>query len=92
MSEETHPHRARDVSGKGRPGREQEGEGPGGLLWHAARRLGFVMMGLVSGWSLANLSDSESFLAVQALFSPGGFQREGFWEVVGPAASPFDLS
>ena len=54
--------------------------------------LGFMVMGLVSGLSLANHSDSESFLVVHALFSQDGCQREGFWEVVGPVVSPFDLS
>ena len=49
-------------------------------------------MGLVSGLSLANHSDSESFLVVHALFSQDGCQREGFWEVVGHVMSPFDLS
>ena len=49
-------------------------------------------MGLVSGLSLANHSDSESFLVVHALFSQGGCQREEFWEVVGQVVSPFDLS
>ena len=51
-----------------------------------------MLMGLVSGLSLANHSDSESFLVVHALFSQDGCQREGFWEVVGRVASPFDLS
>ena len=49
-------------------------------------------MGLASGLSLANHSDSESFLVVHALFSQDGCQREGFWEVVGHVVSPFDLS
>ena len=49
-------------------------------------------MGLVSGLSLANHSDSESFLVVHNLFSQDGYQREGFWEVVGQVVSPFDLS
>ena len=49
-------------------------------------------MGLVSGLSLANHSDSESFLVVHALFSQDGCQRERFWEVVGQVVSPFDLS
>ena len=53
---------------------------------------GFIMMGLVSRLSLANHSDSESFLAVDVLFSQDGCQREGFWEVVGHVVSPFDLS
>ena len=51
-----------------------------------------MVMGLVSGLSLANHSDSESFLVVHALFSQDGLQREGFWEVVGHVVSPFDLS
>ena len=50
-----------------------------------------MVMGLVSGLSLANHSDSESFLVVQALFSQDGCQREGFWEMVGQVVSPFDL-
>ena len=49
-------------------------------------------MGLVSRLSLANHSDSESFLVVHTLFSQDGCQREGFWEVVGHVVSPFDLS
>ena len=53
---------------------------------------GFMVMGLVSGLSLANYSDSESFLVVHTLFSQDGCQREGFWEVVGQVVSPFDLS
>ena len=54
--------------------------------------LGFTVMGLVSGLSLANHSDSESFLVVHALFSQDGCQGEGFWEEVGNVVSPFDLS
>ena len=51
-----------------------------------------MVMGLVSGLSLANHSDSGSFLVVHALFSQDGSQRGGFWEVVGHVVSPFDLS
>ena len=51
-----------------------------------------MVMGLVSGLSLANHPDSESFLAVDVLFSQDGCQREGFWEVVGQVVSSFDLS
>ena len=51
-----------------------------------------MVMGLISRLSLANHSDSESFLVVHALFSQDGCQREGFWEVVGQLVSPFDLS
>ena len=57
-----------------------------------ARSLGFMVMGLVSGLSWANQSDSESFLGVHAPLSQDGCQREGFWEVVGNVVSPFDLS
>jgi len=59
-------------------------------MWLAV--LGFMVMGVVSRLSLANHSDSESFLVVQALCSQYGCQREGFWEVVGYVVSPFDLS
>ena len=51
-----------------------------------------MVMGLGSVLSLANHSDSESFLVVHSLFSQDGCQREGFWEVVGHVLSPFDLS
>ena len=53
---------------------------------------GFMMMGFISGLSLANHSDSESFLVMHALFSQNGCQREGFWEVVRHVVSPFDIS
>ena len=46
-----------------------------------------MVMGLVSWLSLANHSDSESFLVVHALFSQDGCQR-GFWEVVRQVVSP----
>ena len=79
--------------GKGRaPGGEQEGKGTqenSSVTWLTVS--GFMVMGLVSGLPLANHSDSESFLVVQALFSQDGCQREGFWEVVGQVVSPFDL-
>ena len=60
-------------------------------LPHMLAGLGFMVMGLVFRLSLANHSDSESFLVVHALFSQDGCQREGFWEVV-RHVSPFDLS
>ena len=41
----------------------------------------FMVMGLVSGLSLANHSDSGSSLVPCASLSQDGFQREGFWEV-----------
>ena len=49
-------------------------------------------MGLVSGLSLANHSDSESLLVVHALFGLHGCRREGFREVVGHVVTPLDLS
>ena len=59
-------------------------------MWLAVS--GFMVMGLVSGWSVANHSNSESFLVAHASLSQDGCQREGFWEVDGHAVSPFDLS
>ena len=49
---------------------------------------GFMVMGFISEFSLANHSDSESFLVIHALFSQDGCQWEGFWEVVGHVVSP----
>ena len=54
--------------------------------------LGFYDHGISFRGSLANHSDSESFLEVHAFFSQDRCQREGFWEVVGHVVSPFDLS
>ena len=65
---------------------------PGELLCHWLPVSGFMVIGLVSGLSLANHSNSESFLVVHALFSQDGCQRGGFWEVVRQVVSPFDLS
>ena len=79
--------------GRGTPGREQEGKGSQGdcsVMWLADSD--FMEMGLVPGLSLANHSDSESFLVVQALLSHNGTQREGFREEVSHVVSPFDLS
>ena len=53
---------------------------------------GFMVIGLVSGLSLANHSDSGSLLVAHTLLSQDGRQQEGFWEVVGHVVSPFDLS
>ena len=85
--------KARDFIGKGHPGRDQGGKGTqenGSATWLVVSR--FMVIGVVSGLSLASHSDSEPFLVVQALFSPDGCQREGFWEVFGHVVSPFDLS
>ena len=68
--------------GRGARGGEQEGKGTQencSATWLAI--LGFMGMGLVSGSSLANRSDSEPFLVAHASLGQDGFQREGFWEV-----------
>ena len=52
---------------------------------------GFMVLTLVSGLSLANHSDSGSFLVAHASLSQYRWQQEGFLEVVGHMASPFDL-
>ena len=85
--------KARDFTGEGRPGGEQDSKGTqenSSAMWLAVS--GFMVLGLVSRLCLANLSDSESFLVVHALFSQDGCQRRGFWEVVRHVVSPFDLS
>ena len=75
------------------PGWRAGGQGnPGELLCRVARSLGFMVMGLVSGWSLANHSNSESFLVAHASLSQDGCWRGGFGEVDGHVVSPFNLS
>ena len=75
--------KARDFFGKRCLNWEQQRKGiqeNHSALWLAV--LHFMVMGLVSGLSLANHSGSESFHA-HALFSQDGFHHEGFWEVGG---------
>ena len=65
--------KARDFIGKGHPGGEQEGKGTQencSAPWLAV--LGFMVMELVSRWSLGTQSNSESFLVAQALLSQDG--------------------
>ena len=84
--------KARDFTGKGHPGGEQEGQGTQencSATWLEVS--GFMVMGWVSGLFLVNHSHSESFLVVHALFGQDRCQR-GFWEVVGHVVSPLDLS
>ena len=50
----------------------------------------FMVMGLVSGLSLANCSDSGSFLVTYASLNQDGFQRGGFWEVERHTAISFE--
>ena len=73
LSKETHADKARDFIGKGHPGGEQEGKGTQencSAAWLEV--FGFMVMGLVFGWSLANHSNSESFLVAQASLSQDG--------------------
>ena len=66
----------------GCPGREGQGKGTQdncSTMWLAVSD--FMMMGLVSGLSLANHSDSLSFLVVHTLLNQDGIQQGGFWEV-----------
>ena len=70
LSEETHVLTKQEILlGKGG---EQKGKGTqeNSVTWLAVS--GFMVMGLVSGWSLANHSDSESFLVVHASLSQDG--------------------
>ena len=90
---DTHADKARDFIEKGHPGGEQEGKGTQencSAMWLEIS--GFMVTGFVSGLSLANHPDSESFLVGQDLFSQDGRQGGGFWEIVGHAVSPLDHS
>ena len=63
---------ARDVTGKGHPGGEQESKGTQedcSATWLTV--LPFMVMGLVSRWSLVNHSDSGSFLVVHTSLIQG---------------------
>ena len=73
LSEETRADKARDFLGKGHPGGEQLGKGT--QENSSATRLavsGFMVIGLVSRLSLANHSNSESFLVAHASLSQNG--------------------
>ena len=54
------------------------GGNTGDPLCCVAPSLGFYGAGLVSGLSLANHSDSESFLVAHTPLNQDGCQREGF--------------
>ena len=74
--------KAKDFIGKGRPGAEQQVKGTQescSATWLALS--GFMVTGLVPRLSLANHSDSGSFLVVCASFNQDGFQLGRFWEV-----------
>ena len=83
----------RAFTGKGRQSGEQRGKGTQencSATWLAVPS--FMVMGLVSGLSLAKPSDSGCFLVAHAMLSQDGRQRRGFWEAEGHMESPFDLS
>ena len=78
---DTRADKARDFIGKRRPGGEQENKGAPenySATWLTVS--GVMVMGLVSGLSLAKHSDSGSFPVAHASFSQDQFQWEGFWE------------
>ena len=82
LFEETHANKVRDFIGKRLLGGGQEGNKTQenySAMWLTVA--GFMVMGLVSGLSLTNHSDSGSFLVAHALLSQDGFQWEGFWEM-----------
>ena len=85
--------KAKNFTGEGHLGREQEGKGireDSLATW--LEDLGFMEMEWVFRLSLANHSDSGSLLVVHTLLSQDGRQQEGFWEVVGHVVSPFNFS
>ena len=89
LSEETHVLTKQEILlGKGTRAESRRVREPRrtAVTWLAVS--GFMVMGLVSGLSLASHSDSEPFLVVLTLFSQDGCQRGGFWEVVRQVLSP----
>ena len=93
LSEETHVLTKQEILlGKGTRVESSRVREPRRTALPQLTTSGFMVMGLVSGLSLANHSDSESFLVVHSLFSQDGGQWGGFWEVVRHVGSLFDLS
>ena len=92
MSEETHELTKQEATRKGRPGKEQKAKGTPENRFATWLKIGFygdrISFGVVSGQllCLTVLPGSARIL------SQDGGQREGFWELVGRGASPFDLS
>ena len=82
LCEEKHTDKARGFIGKGGLGREQQVKRTRENC--SATKLagsGFMVMGLVSRLSVANISDSEFFLVAHASFGIDGFQQGELWEV-----------
>ena len=72
LSEETRADKARDFIRKGTRVESRRAREPrSGALLHGSVS-GFMVMGLVSGWSSANHSNSESFLVAHASLSQDG--------------------
>ena len=70
-SKEIRADKARDFIGRRHQGTEQQGKGTQencSAMWLAVS--GVMVMGLVSGWSLANHSNSESFLVAHGIAQP----------------------
>ena len=84
LSEETHELSKQEIllgkSARAESSRVREPKANYSATWLTVS--GFMVMGLFSRLSLANHSDSESFLVVHTLFSQVERQRERFWEVV----------
>ena len=71
LSEETCADKSRDFIGRGHPSGEQQSKGTQencSATWLAVS--GFMLMGLVSGLSLASHFDSESFLVAHHIAQP----------------------
>ena len=74
--------KARDVIWKEHLGRVQQGKGTQEDCSATCLTVsGFMGMGLVSRLSVANHSDSGSFLVAHASLGQDGFQQGGFWEI-----------
>ena len=92
LSKKTHELTSKRLQWEGAPGREPQGKGTQencSASWLTV--LGFMVMGLVSGFSVANHSDLESVLVVHTLLSQDGYHREGFWDVVGLVADSSEV-
>ena len=73
LSEETHLLTKQEILlGKGTWLESSRGREPRRTALRMVSMSGFMVMGLVSRWSLANHSNSESFLVVQASLSQDG--------------------
>ena len=74
--------KSRDFTGKGNAGGAQQGKGTQEDCSATCLTVsGFMGMGLVSRLSVANHSDSGSFLVAHASLGQDGFQQGGFWEI-----------